>query len=105
MGTEDLGTRWHLTQLGTVDKEIARLAAICEIRMLDPGVIERVMANDETVCGKKNEKAFRKLRTLVGMHYALANDSIQSLGPEASAKILTEIREHLGKRFDIGGGR
>lgn len=106
MGTQDLGSQWHQAQLGPVDAEIARLAAICDLKILDPGVIERVVAGDETVCGRSNTgKAFRQLRALVGMHYTLTNDSIQSLGPEESGKILDQIRERLRGRYDIGGGR
>jgi hypothetical protein len=103
MATQDLGKQWHETQLGTVDAEIARQAAICDIRILDPGVIERIIAGDASVCGRGGEQAFRKLRGLVKMHYSLTDDSIRALGPEASAKLLDEIRERLRKRFDLGG--
>jgi hypothetical protein len=103
MATHDLGQQWHETQLGTVDAEIARQAFLCDIRILDPGVIERVVAGDATVCGRANEQAFRKLRGLVAMHYSLSNDSINALGPEASRKLLDTIRERLRKRYDLGG--
>ena len=105
MRTQDLGSQWHEAQLGPVDAEIARLAAVCDLRILDPGIIERVIAGDDSVCGRNTPDAFRKLRMLVGMHYALTNDSLQSLGPEASGKILDQIRERLRARYDIGGGR
>lgn len=103
MATPDFGKRWHEGQLGTVDDEIARLAFICNIRILDPGVIERVVAGDDTVCGKTNKHAFRKLRGLVKMHYALTDDSINALGPDESGKILDGVRERLRKRYDLGG--
>jgi hypothetical protein len=105
MRTHDLGSRWHQTQLGRVDEEIARLAAICDIRMLDPGVIERVIRDDETVCGRSSKKAFRQLRALVKMHYALTADSLAALGPEESARIVDSIRTRLRARYDLGGGR
>jgi hypothetical protein len=103
MRTEDLGPRWHATQLSSVDDEIARKAFICGIKMLDPGVIERVVRGDETVCTKKNKKAFGQLRSLVKMHYALTEDSMQALGPEETGKILDAIRTHLRGRFELGG--
>ena len=103
MRTEDLGPVWHTTQLNAVDDEIARAAFICGIRMLDPGIIERVVNGDETVCTKKNPKAFAKLRSLVKMHYSLAEDSMAALGPDKTAEILRTIRERLGARYDIGG--
>lgn len=105
MTTPDFGNQWHELQLGTVDAEIARLAAICDLRILDPGVIERVIAGDETVCGRSAEKAFRNLAGLVKMHYALTEDSMKALGPEESGRILDKIRERLGARYDIGGKR
>jgi hypothetical protein len=103
MGTQDLGSRWHESQLGPVDDEIAKLALICNIKILDPGVVERVVAGDTTLCSRANEKAFQKMRRLVGMHYMLSQDSLQALGPQESARIIHEIRERLRKRFDLGG--
>jgi hypothetical protein len=105
VGTHDLSSRWHESQLNPVDDEIAKLAFICNIRLLDPGVVERVVAGDASVCGRTNEKAFKKLRKLVGLHYALTADSLAALGPEGSGKILDQIRERLGKRFELGGDR
>jgi len=105
MATQDLGKEWHQQQLNTVDDEIAKMAFICGIRILDPGVIERVIADDASVCGRPNEAAFRKLRGLVSMHYALTDDSMNALGADESVKILNEVRERLRKRFDLGGER
>ena len=105
MRTEDLSSRWHESQLGPVDDEIARLAHICNIKILDPGVVERVVAGDTSLCSRANEQAFQKMRRLVALHYTLTNDSIAALGPKESARILDEIRERLRKRFDLGAGR
>ncbi len=103
MSKHDFGSRWHEKQLGSVDDEVARMAYICGIPLLDPGIVERVVAGDETVCSKPNAEAFRKLRGLVGMHYTLTNDSLQSLGPEETGRILDAIRERLRDRFKLGG--
>jgi hypothetical protein len=99
----DFGTEWYEKQLSNVDEEIARLAFLCDIRMLDPGIIERVVAGDASVCGKSNDKAFSRLRSLVRMHYSLTDDSLKSLGDEKVAEILARIRDRLRQRFDIGG--
>jgi hypothetical protein len=103
MTKQDLGPRWHTKQLNSVDAEIAKMAYICDIRLLEPGVIEKIVAGDASVCGKANPEAFRKLRGLVGMHYMLTNDSVQSLGPAETQKILAEIRAKFQDRFDLGG--
>ncbi len=103
MTKQDLGPRWHTKQLNSVDSEIAKMAYICDIRLLEPGVIEKIVAGDASVCGKSNPEAFRKLRGLVGMHYMLTSDSLQNLGPEQTQKILSEMRAKFQDRFDLGG--
>lgn len=103
MGTHDFGRQWHEKQLGTVDDEIAKLSFICGIPLLDPGVVERVVSGDASVCRKPNAAAFKKLRGLISMHYTLAEDSIRTLGVEETAKILDLIRERLRERFELGG--
>jgi hypothetical protein len=105
MRTQDFGKRWHKSQLDAVDDEIARQAFLCGLKLLDPGVIERVISGDATVCARNKAKAFRQLRALVKMHYALADDSLRDLGAEESASILNTIRERLRKRYELGGGR
>jgi hypothetical protein len=105
MRTHDFSSQWHQTQLSKVDEEIARLGFLCGIQILDPGVIERVIAGDETVCARSSRKAFRQLRALVKMHYALTDDSLLALGPDESAKILDSIRARLRARYDLGGKR
>lgn len=103
MGTHEFGQAWHEKQLETVDDEIAKLSFICGIPLLDPGVVERVVTGDESVCRKPNVAAFRKLRGLISMHYTLAQDSIRTLGVDETAKILDLIRERLRERFELGG--
>lgn len=103
MATHDLGSAWHESQLNPVDDEIAKLAFICDIRILDPGVVESVVAGDASICGRRNEQAFQKLHKLVRMHFVLAKDSETALGPEATRQMLDQIRERLRKRFELGG--
>lgn len=63
----------------------------------------RIEAGDERVYGNPSAGALRKLRGLVSMHWMLTGDSLQSLGPEETAKILAQIRERLQTRFKLGG--
>ena len=37
---------WWAAKLDDLDQEIARLAQLCQVRILDPGVIERVVRKD-----------------------------------------------------------
>ena len=43
------------SRLEEIDLEIVRQAAICKVALLDPGAIERVLANDAGVCGTEHE--------------------------------------------------
>lgn len=101
----ELGTTWWAKSLDDVDREIARLATICNVRILDEGVIERVLKNDDSVCGTKNPVAFGKLRTTLMMHYHVRDQAVGALGA-AQAKMLVEtivasLRERIGER--LGG--
>ena len=107
MSTTNLGTTWWARGLDQVDHEIARLATICDVRILDPGVVERVLHNDASVCGTKNPLAFDKLRTVLMMHFHVRDKAVASLG-EAQAQalinqIVESLRERIGER--LGGTR
>ena len=55
-----------MNSLDDIDTEIARLALLCQVRILDPGVVERVVRNDASVCGTNNPAAFEKLQWHAG---------------------------------------
>jgi hypothetical protein len=101
----DLGAKWWAKNLDDVDREVARLAAICKVRILDPGVIERVLRNDESVCGSRNKVAFDKLRGALMMHYHVRDKAVGVLGEEVTAQVIAEIVENLRKRLggQLGG--
>ena len=82
-----------------VDKEVARQAMLCRIKLLDPGVLERVLKNDAAVCGTSNPKAFAKLRDLLMMHYALRDKVADSVGQAATVQIMEKIVERLRKSY------
>ncbi len=92
--------------LDDVDREIARNATICNVRILDPGVIERVLNNDESVCGSKNPAAFTKLRNTLMMHYHVREQAAAQIGQAQTAmlvqSIVDKLRERIGER--LGGG-
>ena len=107
MTDEDAGhreKRWthHLEE---IDLEIAKLATLCKIPLLDPGVIERVLHNDPLVCGKQNPRAFEKLRALLMMHYSVRDRAVVTLGEAETIAILGEIVARLRARIGdkLGG--
>lgn len=54
-----------------VDRELHWLAMLCRVKLLQPGVAERILRHDASVCGTQNSLAFRKLHGLLFMHFAL----------------------------------
>jgi len=87
--------------LDEVDREVAKFAIICNVRILEPGVIERVLKNDESVCGTKNPAAFKKLRELLMIHYHVRVRAVGVIGEAETARALERIVERLRAR--IGG--
>jgi hypothetical protein len=88
-----------------IDSEIAKLAKLCKIALLDPGVIERVLKKDTLVCGTQNARAFDKLRSLLMMHYSVRDRALVTLGEEETLKIVGDVVARLRERFggSLGG--
>ena len=104
-GKTDFGAPYWSQTLSEVDKEVARLATICNVRLLDPGVVERVLANDAGFCGNSNPMAFEKLRNVLMMHYAVRTRAVDQIGHKGTDALLKEIIDDLQKKFgDRMGG-
>jgi len=102
----EFGTVWHARTLNEVDTEIARLATICKVRILDPGVIKRVLANDATVCGSQNASAFSKLRNMLMLHFDARDKAVAGIGEAQTRAVIEKIVEQLKQRIGegLGGG-
>jgi hypothetical protein len=94
-----------LRHLEGIDLEIAQMAIMCDVPLLNPGVIERVLSNDSTVCGKDKPKAFEKLRALLVMHYVVRDRVVDRLGQQEAVAMGAEILAHLKGRIgeQLGG--
>ncbi len=92
-------------QIDDVMLEISRQAALCKVRLLDPGVIEGVLHNNESVCGTSNPRAFKKLRDALIMGFVVREKAYDQLGPIEAEELITRIREKLKERFGgkLGG--
>ncbi len=101
----NLGSGWWSKNLEDVDREVARLASICRVRLLDPGVIQRVLDNDATVCGTSNQAAFDKLRQALMMHYHVRDKAVGAMGEAATQDVIAEIVANIQKRLgkQLGG--
>jgi hypothetical protein len=85
--------------LDDIDTEIARLAMLCQVRILDPGVVERVVSNDESVCGTSNPVAFAKLRGLLALHFGVRGSMADALGQALACRIEQQVMDRLRERF------
>ena len=98
----DLNPQWERHFEGIAD-ELLSLAIACNVRLREPGVIERVLKNDLTVCGRKNEEGFRKLRSLLIAFYDSVGKAAERIGPEDTRKIIEAITEQKKRLRDSGG--
>lgn len=84
-------TYWN-RQIDNVAREISKLAIICDIEMGKPGLAERILKNDESVCGRKSPKAFQQMRQHLVALFSLEKGAIDRLGPEDTKEILDQVR-------------
>jgi hypothetical protein len=82
-------------QIDGVARELSRLAIICDIELGRPGLAERILKNDETVCGRKSPKAFRQMRQHLMALFAIEERAIDRLGPEDTKQILDQVRSAI----------
>ena len=85
--------------LDDIDTEIARLALLCQVRILDPGVVERVVRNDASVCGTNNPVAFPKLRGLLALHFGVRASVADAVGQALASRIEQQVLDRLRDRF------
>ncbi len=90
---------WWAGQLDEIDEEIARLCTICNIKILEPGVIARVIKGDDSVCGSANKIAFKKLHDVMRIHYAVREKSSEHVGEKETMQALEAIVDRLRKKY------
>jgi hypothetical protein len=92
-------------QLEPLITEIARQATVAHVPLIDPGVVEAVLRNDEASCGSTNPMAFRKLREALMMIFIVQKMAYDDLGPLETEAMIAEIRAALAPRFTgkLGG--
>jgi hypothetical protein len=96
---DQLQIAWWAKNIDELDREIGRLCALCQVRILDPGVIERVLRKDESVCGTSNPLAFVKLHDMLKFYFAIRKESVEALGQVQTAQIEAHVIEQLRRRF------
>ena len=95
----DLPLEWWADNLHALDSEIARLALLCQVRILAPGAVERVLSRDTSVCGKDNAIAFAKLHDMLMMHFAIREKTADSIGQARATQVEAYVIDRLKKRY------
>ena len=101
---QDVGRRvgWARS-LEDIDREAGRLAMLCQVSVLEPAAIDRVLRGDRSVCGADNPLAFAKLRDLLLMHFTLHRRWAAELGEAQTRTIENYVIERLRKSLpDLG---
>ncbi len=63
--------------------------------MLEPGIAERVLKGDQSVCGRRNPKVFEKIRRHLMAFFQVEEKAINRLGAEEVQTILDEMRASI----------
>jgi len=95
-------TAW-VRHLDAIADELVRLTVICDVQLREPQVIDRILKNDETVCGKRNPIGFRKLRSLLIATYGSLNKAIDRLGADETKAITDEIVARIDRHRAASG--
>jgi len=91
----------HLDAIGD---ELLHLSTACDVQLSDPSVIDRILKNDPTVCGRNNPIGFRKLRDLLLATFNSVNKAADRIGEDETKQIVDAIKERLDRRRELGGG-
>ena len=89
--TEFKHTYWG-RQIDSVAHELSKLAIVCDTELGKPGLAERILKNDERVCGRKNPKAFARLRQRLIALFSVEAGAIERVGAEDTREILDQVR-------------
>jgi hypothetical protein len=89
-------------QFQAIGQEMSRLAIACDIDLFEKNVGERILREDESVCGQKNTVAFQKLRRLLMAFYPLELKTIDRLGAAETEVILEQAREAIRELRKFG---
>ena len=88
-----------MNSLDEIDAEIARLALLCQVRILEPGVVERVVRKDASVCGTSNPVAFEKLHNMLAMHFGVRDSAGVAYGQALASHVEQHDIDRLRARF------
>lgn len=99
--SELLHTYWG-RQIDGLAHELSKLAIACDIELGTPGLAERILKNDQSVCRRRNPEAFRRLRQHLMALRSIEEQAIEQIGPEDTRSILDEVRAAINSIRSTG---
>ncbi len=93
---------WFGPQIDAVAHEISKLAIACDIDILQEGIGVQILRNDDSVCGRKNPKAFRLLREHLMAFFEVSEHAIERLGPNEVGEILERVIHSIRELRESG---
>jgi len=91
---EDLNPQWERHFEGIGD-ELLHLSISCDVRLWEPGVVDRILKNDLSVCGRANEQSFRNMHNLLVAYYNSIGKAVERIGPTETRKIIDALSERM----------
>jgi len=87
--------RYFNDQFEGIARELSRLSVVCDIQILEPGMAERILNNDESVCGRKNPEVFQQIRRHLMALFPLEKRAIDRIGGGEVSEILDQVRSTI----------
>ena len=79
-------------QIHAIAAELSKLAIACDIKMFEPGVAERILKDDGSVCGRNNPQAFQKMRKHLMVLFPLRKKAVDELGAAQTKRVMEQVR-------------
>lgn len=79
-------------QIDAITHELSKLAIVCDIELGRPGLAERILKNDRSVCGRDDPEVFQQMRQHLTALFTVEGRAIEELGPDETKDILDQVR-------------
>jgi hypothetical protein len=79
-------------QIHAIAAELSKLAIACDIKMFEPGVAERILKDDDGVCGRNNPQAFQQMRKHLMVLFPLRKKAVDELGAAETKRVMEQVR-------------
>jgi hypothetical protein len=97
--------RYWSRQIDAVAREVSKLSVACDIKILEPGLVDRILDNDDGVCGRKNPETFQEIRRLLMGLFLIEDRAVKRIGAEETKAIRDQVLAAIVALRDGGKAR